>query len=372
MPRIFVDFRPAEVVSKKETYVSFYVLNPYTGQLVRKRIRCNRTASRKDRIKYAKLVAQAVNERLFAGWNPFFDELPKTSVTIMEAIDMFLAAKEKTTRPRTMNSYSSSAHILKEWLCMRGMDGAYCVTIDKAAVTSYLEWAERTRKLSPRSYNNYCTFLYTLFDWFVQNGYASGNPVAGIPRKRVDRKKRVSIPKCDREAIREWVETECPRYYYVMQMCYRLFVRPAEICKLRIGHIDLQQGLLTIPSHIAKNHCDRVLGIPDELLGYFRTLSSYPASWYIFGDKHTYAPAAKQMAPTRIAEKWSEMRSALHLPASYQFYSLKDTGITEMLEAGVPAKFVKELADHHSLEMTEKYTHRSDAKKILEWNRLEF
>lgn len=66
------------------------------------------------------------------------------------------------------------------------------------------------------------------------------------------------------------------------------------------------------------------------------------------------------------------MRDSLKMPAAYQFYSLKDTGITEMLEAGVPAKFVKELADHHSLEMTEKYTHRSDAKKILEWNKLEF
>ena len=43
-----------------------------------------------------------------------------------------------------------------------------------------------------------------------------------------------------------------------------------------------------------------------------------------------------------------------------------------MLEAGVPPKYVKELADHHSLEMAERYTHRSDAKKILEWNTLEF
>jgi Phage integrase family. len=73
-----------------------------------------------------------------------------------------------------------------------------------------------------------------------------------------------------------------------------------------------------------------------------------------------------------VGRKWKEMRDSLKMPAAYQFYSLKDTGITEMLEAGVPAKFVKELADHHSLEMTEKYTHRSDAKKILEWNKLEF
>ena len=74
----------------------------------------------------------------------------------------------------------------------------------------------------------------------------------------------------------------------------------------------------------------------------------------------------------RIGRIWGYIRDELKLPVAYQFYSLKDTGITEMLEAGVPAKFVKELADHHSLEMTERYTHKSEAKKILEWNKLEF
>ena len=157
-----------------------------------------------------------------------------------------------------------------------------------------------------------------------------------------------------------------------MQLCYRMFVRPKEISMLKIGYIDMDNKLLKIPSFVAKNHCDRVLGIPEDLMEYFRTLSHYPDNNYIFANQHTFEPGPKHIAPTRIAEKWKEMRDQLKLPASYQFYSLKDTGITEMLEAGVPAKYVKELADHHSLEMTEKYTHRSEAKKILEWNRLEF
>ncbi len=78
------------------------------------------------------------------------------------------------------------------------------------------------------------------------------------------------------------------------------------------------------------------------------------------------------IAPTRIAETWLKMQADLNLPKEYQFYSLKDTWITEMLESGVPAKYVKELADHHSLEITEKYVHKANAKKILEWNKLEF
>ena len=107
-----------------------------------------------------------------------------------------------------------------------------------------------------------------------------------------------------------------------MQMCYRLFIRPNEIVQLRIADIDFKNGLLKIPSTVAKNHGDRVLALPGELLGYFVSLRSHPDTYYIFADKHTFAPGPKKMAPTRIAEKWKQMRDELKLPASYQFYSL--------------------------------------------------
>ena len=47
-------------------------------------------------------------------------------------------------------------------------------------------------------------------------------------------------------------------------------------------------------------------------------------------------------------------------------------GITEMLESGMPSKFVKDLAGHHSLSMTERYLHISDAKRILKANTIRF
>ena len=215
-------------------------------------------------------------------------------------------------------------------------------------------------------------FLYTLFDFFVERGYIKENPADGLSRRRVDRKQRTVIPREERAKIRDWFEANVPRYVWAMMLCYRLFIRPKEICGLRIGFVNFDEKTLKIPAELAKNHCERELGIPEDLMAYFIMLKDYPLHYYIFSDPKTYTPGPRAMAPTRIAEMWKRMRSELKLPESYQFYSLKDTGITEMLEAGVPPKFVKELADHHSLEMTERYTHRSDAKKILEWNRLEF
>lgn len=138
------------------------------------------------------------------------------------------------------------------------------------------------------------------------------------------------------------------------------------ICKI----LDYNNKMLKIPSFVAKNHNERVLALPDDIYDFLVKYKDLNGDLYIFSTG--YNPG-KQLIDTRASGRtWSVMRAALQLPMSYQFYSLKDTGITEMLEQGMPAKYVKELADHHSLEMTEKYTHKSSAKKILEYNKLKF
>ena len=53
---------------------------------------------------------------------------------------------------------------------------------------------------------------------------------------------------------------------------------------------------------------------------------------------------------------------ALDLPSNIQWYSLKDTGITDLLKAGIPLIDVKNQARHYSIKMTESYI----PKEILE------
>jgi integrase/recombinase XerD len=46
-----------------------------------------------------------------------------------------------------------------------------------------------------------------------------------------------------------------------------------------------------------------------------------------------------------------------------QFYSLRDTGITQMLRSGVSAGQVRDQAGHSSLEITNLYTRNSNDNK---------
>ena len=59
-----------------------------------------------------------------------------------------------------------------------------------------------------------------------------------------------------------------------------------------------------------------------------------------------------------------KIRKDCGLPAEMQLYSLKDTGITEMLEAGVNIVAVKDAAGHADISTTNKYVGKNTEKMI--------
>ena len=60
-----------------------------------------------------------------------------------------------------------------------------------------------------------------------------------------------------------------------------------------------------------------------------------------------------------------KIRKDCGLPDEMQLYSLKDSGITEMLEAGVSINQVKEAAGHADISTTNKYIGK-DTEKMIE------
>lgn len=369
-PQNFLSFKPAKYHTGKCCYVSFYVADPLTGNLSRRRIKLDHIP-KKERRRYAEALVNSINEKLYGGWNPLAERLKTATVTVGKAVDDYLSTKEKGTRKDTMRSYRSFAASFAKWLKERGIEGRFLISVGEDTLADYM--ADIEGGLSPRTYNNYVTFLRGIFEWCKRRRWISVNPASALETKRVDEKKRVTIHPETRKRILEWFERENPNFVCAMLLCYRLFVRPKEMCGLKLADIDFADGLLTVPAHVAKNHKERVLAMPGEIRRLVDRYADAPKDWYLFANtRYEAGPREKPMAPTRIAGIWEAMRKELHLPEEMQFYSLKDTGITEMLEAGVPPKFVKELADHHSLAMTERYTHKAEAKKILEWNTIRF
>ncbi len=70
------------------------------------------------------------------------------------------------------------------------------------------------------------------------------------------------------------------------------------------------------------------------------------------------------MASHTYGNVWREMRDRLKLPKEYQLYSLRDTGINNMLKAGIDPLTVMQATDHHELSMTTRYANHADPNLI--------
>ena len=372
MAMIFSDFRPAEYHAGKSSYVAFYVINPETGNLVRKRIKVNRVARGQKRDKFARTLSCEINRKLYEGWNPYLENDAYFSGTSMQkGIKEFLEAKGRNVRPDTFRSYHSYLKWFNGFLQRSGKIQMPIRTFTDRDAEKAMKELEARSDIGSATYNSYLEFFRNLFNYFINRNWLKENPFSRIERKREEQKRRELIPPHIRQQIADYfVQTQQIPYLYIMQLCYRCLIRPKEILMLKIKDIDFVDNIINLPADVAKNHKARTIGVPAEIMAYLNKIRDHEPNEYIFSKG--YLPGFELKSSKDTSKTWALMRKHLNLPLKYQFYSLKDTGITELLERGVPAKYVKDLADHSSLEVTERYMHKTEAKIILKHNTLKF
>ncbi|MBQ6068579.1 MAG: tyrosine-type recombinase/integrase [Bacteroidales bacterium] len=366
--RNLAEYIPAQISNKKIVRVFYYAKDPLTGELRRVVVKCNRPRLKRDRLAMARQLCAAINERLRRGWNPFVEEMKESGGVCFEmALQWYMGEKEQELRPDSLRCYRSYVRVLRQWLEGEGYWQSPVCLWQLSHTERFM--AAAGSGIANKTYNGYVSFYRSLWNWFVEQGYAVENPFDRVKTKRVDTKFRDVIPPEVRDQIRDYLLGRGDTgFYQVCQLCYRMLIRPKEILMLRVE--DVRGDIIRIRPEVAKNHNEREAAIPEDLRGWFGCLKGVPGSHYIFSKG--YRPGKVLLSSRDIGRSWSNMRKALGFSDRYTFYSLKDTGITEMLERGVPAKLVKELADHSSLEMTERYTHRSNAHAILKYDVLKF
>jgi integrase len=133
---------------------------------------------------------------------------------------------------------------------------------------------------------------------------------------------------------------------------------------LKIKDIDLDKQLIFVRAEIAKNDRDSVRTIPDVAIDTFRQLDLAGRSGddYIFSwDKlFEFVPGRMKMDSRNIAKYWEKViRKQLGWNLDKQFYSLKDTGITNMLTDNIAPNVVQSQADHTSLSITSIYIQKN-------------
>lgn len=362
-PTPYLQYVPAKLHEAQEWYISFQVLDPQTNSLKRVRIKFNRIANIKERRKAGRAFVNTLNEQLALGWNPLLEKIaPRAGIKAFEAMDTFLKAKTKESEGNTMRAYKSYIKILKEWMSAHGLnEDAYMSSFTRSYALQFME--EVDDKVSAQTFNNYLRFYTILCNWMLKKGYIGTNPFNDIIRKpkKLLKKKRKILTDEQLSALWKYLSETNPGYMLICMFCYLCLMRPKEIMLLKCGDIDLARQIIHVRGEIAKNDNDSDRTIPDDMLAFLKNWDLSHPDWYLFsGERFEFNPGPSKVWSQRVSDYWSSyVRPNCGFPDDIQFYSLKDTGITNMLGSGIPASFVKQQADHSSLSMTSVYLGKS-------------
>ena len=119
------------------------------------------------------------------------------------------------------------------------------------------------------------------------------------------------------------------------------------------------EDTIFIPKEISKNGKDGIITIPKKLKELLLIhLNGATQEDYLFSSDN-FRPGKIQLQPKKISDEWAKMRIILKFKQEYQFYSLKDTGITELFLLNVPTIKIRDQARHHDIKITETYTPRN-------------
>lgn len=351
-----IDYIPAQVRTGKRMYIDYYAFHPGEEKLKRKQIRVGRIQPLSERKKFAKRLVQRINLKLAEGWNPFVEqETPRALHRFSDATEEFFIDKSKL-RPDTLRSYRSCADIFLKWLedHFKSKE-VMIINFSWLHATKFLEDQYR-RGISNSRYNNILGWQKTFFNWMVEHHYTKVNPFEKIKKKRKELKKRIQdIDPVLRKKIRDYLTKKNPMYWCVCMLAFHSLLRPKEISYIKVKYVDLESQTVFVPGKIAKNGNDRYATIPDVMIDDVKKIlkSAKKKNDYLFSKY--FLPGPTRWDSRETARYWAQLRPVIDLPKELQFYSLRDAGIIQKLRDGLDPAVVMSLADHSSLEMTNKY-----------------
>ncbi|WP_109852825.1 site-specific integrase [Aquimarina sp. AU58] len=358
---MFIDYVPAELRENKTWEIVYYCKNPFTDKLQIKRNRVRPLKSIVERRKLAKRMVATINNKLQKGWTPWITEKnAKSFHKVTDILKQYLSKTQKEVNKNqksedTLRTYRSYVKIINEYLQMIDKPSLFAIKFDIELVTDFIDYVYHDRDNSARTRNNYLGFLKNITTYMVDRRYIKQDPCLHLKNIPVEPKKRVYIKENYRNTIFEYFNENNKNFYTLCMSCYYCLIRRTELTKLRVGDVMLINNVIYIESSVAKNNKSQPVTIPDILVPHLaKHLSKANNSQYLFSADN-FAPGDTQLKPKKISDTWAKMRREANLPPSIQWYSLKDSGITDLLLNGVELLRVRDQARHHSISQTEDY-----------------
>lgn len=364
-----LNFTPPRLhTSGKNTYIDFYALDPVTNKMRRKKYMLDRYRSRKERNLMVTAMMGSLYDKLLHGWNPFTPEIVtlQSDVSLTDCVAAYcehisrLQGKD-TYRPKTVKDNTSRMKIFLDYLEEYRLTMLRVSNFTKALVNEFLEYVLLERDTTVRNRNNYRYTLSSFGNYLVEHNHIKVNPVADVPVMREGAKFREPIPARELLRLRAWLTDNDRQLLLAVLMQYYTAIRPTEMTFIKLKDISIKEQSIFISKKFSKNRKDGKVALHDNCIKLMLELGTFnsPNNYYLFGDDLT--PSENQTTAHTFRKRWNKARKALKFPPHYQFYSLKDSGLRDLItKEGVLV--ARDQARHSDMSITNRYLQSRDLK----------
>lgn len=336
----------------RQWYVYYSYKHPETKQFQRfKKTVSMKFLTKASRYSSAQGIIKKINVWLRQGNSPFDDD--NSNVSLVAAIDAYVLSIANKYRERTLYSYRCYANKMKKYLEKNKLDHIKSSEFTREMALQYLDWIKNVCKLSNRTHNNIKESTSTIFRHLIDRNLTDINPFKGIPCLEEEEADITCLTPTELQILKKHLPEENSALYVIAMMVFYCFLRPQEIVRMKVEHIDLVHQRIRMGGKTTKNKKTQAIVIPDpliEVLVNFKNLNEHSDS-YIFSTR--LQAGIKQIAPTRIAEAWRKWANKHEIYK--KIYHLKHTGVGMALEAGINARDLQLQLRHKSLDETQKY-----------------
>lgn len=346
-----------------ECYVSFKVFDPCYGKLRLKKIMLGHIKGKRNQRVYGEALIKRITQKLLEGWNPWVEESSREEYALFSDVCnkyreyLERMVKEGGIKPGTRRNYAYKLSFLLKWLDSNEQI-TYVYQFNKTLISKFLDYILVSRNDALRTRNNYIGWLKSFSSYLVERGYVPRNPAEGISiTTKLKHKNREVIPNDVLRQLKSYLTKENKHYLLACYFLHYLFIRPGEMCSLKIRDISHDKKTLSLSGSNTKNGRDAVVTIPKHVVDLMEELGIFRKSqnFYIFGND--FRPGIEPIKAKIFSTYWDKnVRKALNLSSAYKFYSLKDTGITNMIKSKTDLLSVRDQARHSSVDVTNVYT----------------
>ena len=348
-----------------ECYVALSAFDPSRGKFHTKKFMLGHIKGKREQKQYGEALIKRLVEKLMQGWNPWVEMVQPLEYSSFDDVCqkyeeyLFKLLKENNMREESVTSYVSRLKILKEWKVKMKVNLFYTYQFDNRLVGQFLDYVFVDRNNTIRTRNNYLSWLKTFCKYLLERGYTSQDPTASYSNvhRRGQLKNRDVIPDDVLSDIKTWLTEHNKHYLLACYILHYLFIRPREMSYIKVGDFNIKKKTIFLHGCNTKNHNDAILTIPDHVLKLMIDLHIFdsPGDYYLFSDG--FSPGPERKSEKAFRDYWHHyVRKNLKMTDRYKFYSLKDTGITNMLRANTDILSVRDQARHSSILITDIYT----------------